>query len=117
MIRANNTLSSANSTEEIAPKTAERNAALKAYVKRVSDYYKSKSDWEILRIIRSALQGNVFLNANNILIKVEEGWVYLEGSVENEDQRNLAKKLIRDIFGVTRVTNYLTFPSRSIRKC
>ncbi len=105
MIRANTT-----PTRETTSQERSSSGTLKSYVKRVSDHYKSNSDWEILKIIRSALQGNAFLNSNNILVKVEEGWVYLEGSVENEDQRNLAKKLIRDIFGVFRVTNYLTFP-------
>jgi hypothetical protein len=79
------------------------------------DQYELKSDKDILTAIRSALHTNVFIHDNNILVNVSEGWVYLEGSVENEDQRNLAKKMITDIFGVNRVTNYLTFPRHSER--
>jgi osmotically-inducible protein OsmY len=74
------------------------------------DHYDLPSDMEILAAIRSALRSDGLIDENDILINVQGGWVYLEGKVPTEDQRNLAMKLATDIFGVTRVTNYLTFP-------
>lgn len=110
-----------HSVSESSTKSGDRPGRLSSALKRVSDLYLSldqyelKSDREILMLVRSALHSNVFINENNILINVNDGWVYLEGKVENEDQRNLAKKLIVDLFGVVRVINYLTFPRNCFR--
>ena len=116
MIRASVISRDDSSVSESPTKSGDKTGKLSSALKRVSDryfgrdQYELKSDRKILMIVRSALHSNVFINENNILVNVNEGWVYLEGKVDNEDQRNLAKKLIADIFGVVRVTNYLTFP-------
>jgi osmotically-inducible protein OsmY len=65
---------------------------------------------EIWQAVKSALKSNIFLKENNIAVRVDGGWVYLEGTVESEEQRNLAQKTVSEIFGVARVTNYLTYP-------
>jgi osmotically-inducible protein OsmY len=70
----------------------------------------SPEDSDLFHAIKSALHRNVFIKEDNIEVNVDRGWVYLEGTVESEEQRNLAQKTICDIFGVARVTNYLTFP-------
>ena len=116
MITASVISNDENSALELSTKPGDRTGKISSALKRVSeryfsrDKYELKSDRDILMIVRSALHSNVFINEHNILVNVAEGWVYLEGKVDNEDQRNLAKKLIADIFGVVRVTNYLTFP-------
>lgn len=109
------------SVSESSTKSGDRPGRLSSALKRVSDLYLNldryelNSDREILMLVRSALHSNVFINEKNILINVDYGWVYLEGKVENEDQRNLAKKLIVDLFGVVRVINFLTFPRNCFR--
>lgn len=114
MIRSHNISPDENSILDSVTQSEVKTGKIQSYLRLVSDRYKSSSDWAILKIARSALRSNAFLCEQNILLLVEEGWVYLEGSVESEDQRLLAKKLIRDIFGVGRVINYLTFPRRGL---
>lgn len=67
-----------------------------------------KTDTEIAEAIANALKWNSALREEKIKVKVEDGYVTLEGEVEWDFQRTSAKKAIEDLTGVRGVTNLIT---------
>lgn len=74
----------------------------------VSD--KLETDRNLERKVIRALKGNVFINSNNIKVRVSGRLVFLEGTVRFQKERLLAQKCIVDLFGIRAVINYLTYP-------
>ena len=68
----------------------------------------SKSDTDIAQAIKSALKWNTAVQEDLIEVKVDNGWVYLEGTAEWEYQRRSAEQSVRDLMGVRGVTNRIT---------
>ena len=64
-----------------------------------------KTDTEIAHIIRTALQWNTSVNDDKIEVKVDDGWVYLEGTVEWEFERRTAEAAIDDLTGIRGISN------------
>lgn len=71
---------------------------------RLSESGKRK-DTDIAQAIENAFKWSVLVPKDNIKIKVENGWVTLEGSVEWEFEKNAARKAAEKIAGVVGVTN------------
>ncbi|HTE26918.1 BON domain-containing protein [Flavitalea sp.] len=71
---------------------------------RLSDSGKRK-DSDIAEAIQSAFKWSVLVPKDKIKIKVENGWVTLEGDVEWEFQKNAARKAVEKLEGVAGVTN------------
>jgi osmotically-inducible protein OsmY len=65
----------------------------------------TKSDTEIAQAIRSALKWNTAVQEDRIEVKVDNGWVYLEGTADWEYQRKSAEYSVRDLMGVRGVSN------------
>lgn len=63
------------------------------------------TDTKIADAIRSALRWHWAVNEDLINIKVEDGWVYLEGEVNWEFERKAAQKTIENLRGVKGVVN------------
>lgn len=102
------------SVEHYAQKLAAENAAQRVLgVKVVAvdidvklpDTLQPKSDSEIGEAIRQALTWHSGVNEDLIDIKVDNGWVYLEGSVTWDYERKAAEKAIENITGVKGVFN------------
>ena len=94
-----------------AEKAAKRVSGVKAVAEDIivkyGDYYK-KSDKEIAKAVVNALQWNTSVPQDKIMVKVENGWVYLSGEVKWEYQRYAAKRAVENLFGVKYVSNSIT---------
>jgi osmotically-inducible protein OsmY len=71
----------------------------------------TKSDTEIAQAIRLALKWNTAVQEDNIEVKVDNGWVYLEGTADWEYQRKSAESSVRDLMGVRGVSNKIKVKS------
>ena len=67
-----------------------------------------KTDTEIAEAVFNALKWHSAVQEDRIKIKVENGIVRLEGNVEWEYQRDMAKSAINDLLGVKAVINLIT---------
>jgi osmotically-inducible protein OsmY len=67
-----------------------------------------RPDSELARAAVEALRWNVAVPADRIRVKVEKGWVTLEGDVDYNYQREAAFKAVRSLTGVRGVTNLVT---------
>ncbi|HET7115890.1 MAG TPA: BON domain-containing protein, partial [Hanamia sp.] len=68
----------------------------------------SKTDTEIATAVLDALKWNAAVQEEKIKVKVEDGNVKLEGEVEWEYQRTMAKTAIENLAGVRLITNLIT---------
>ncbi|MGZ4049912.1 MAG: BON domain-containing protein [Bacteroidia bacterium] len=64
-----------------------------------------KSDTEIAEAVLNALKWHSAVREDKIKVKVEDGWVTLEGEVEWEFQKNSARSMVEDLSGVVGITN------------
>jgi osmotically-inducible protein OsmY len=66
-----------------------------------------RTDTDIAHAAATALTWHVEVPARNIKLRVDEGWVTLEGSVEWQYQRDTAERAMRSLWGVKGVTNLI----------
>jgi osmotically-inducible protein OsmY len=71
-----------------------------------------RPDPDIARAALDALKWNIAVPANRIRIKVDKGWVTLEGDVDWDFQREAAQRTVRSLTGVKGVTNLITVQVR-----
>ncbi|MGY2895713.1 BON domain-containing protein [Deinococcus sp. UYEF24] len=71
------------------------------------------TDRDVAEAARQALEWNVATAAENIQIKVESGWVTLEGQVEWQYQRQSAQAAVAHLLGVKGMINLLTLSHRA----
>ncbi|MGZ4033410.1 MAG: BON domain-containing protein, partial [Bacteroidia bacterium] len=64
-----------------------------------------KSDTEIAEAVLNALKWHSAVREDKIKVKVEDGWVTLEGEVEWEFQKNSARSMVEDLSGVVGISN------------
>ncbi len=74
----------------------------------------SVTDTEIALAVKSALQWNTVVEDEKIKVKVEDGWVYLDGAVEWEYQKKSARTSVEYHRGVKGVTNNIIIESKPI---
>ncbi len=73
----------------------------------------SKTDAEIAREVLNAIKANWYLPKNKVKVKIENGWVTLEGELPLNFQRKAVKNLIVCLLGVKGVTNNIIVKSDS----
>lgn len=73
----------------------------------------SKTNLEIANEVLSALKGKWSIPKDKVTVKVEDGWVTLEGELPWHYQREEAKQVINYLSGVKGVTNNITLKSES----
>lgn len=96
-------------------KVAAENAAKKlAGVKAVAEDIEVKlsntgkrNDSEIAEAVVNALKWHSAVQEEKIKVKVENGWVTLEGEVEWEFQKNAARIMIENLIGVVGISNMI----------
>jgi osmotically-inducible protein OsmY len=71
-----------------------------------------RPDPEIARAAIDALKWNVSVPADRIQVKVERGWVTLEGDVDWYFQKEAAERAVRALTGVRGVTNLIAVKVR-----
>lgn len=69
-------------------------------------------DLAIAEQISSILHRDVRINESDIQVSVHDGWVFLEGHVDFETDRQMVESRIENVAGVCRITNNLTYPHR-----
>ncbi|MEM4990041.1 BON domain-containing protein [Collimonas sp. H4R21] len=67
-----------------------------------------RTDAEIVCASEFALEWNVLVPPGRVHVMVEDGWVTLSGELERDYQRVAAGKAIRNLMGVTGVSNQIT---------
>jgi osmotically-inducible protein OsmY len=67
----------------------------------------SKSDEHIFEIVCEALSDDHFIDASDIVVEVEDGCVYLKGSVTNYKMKKTAQMSVENLPGVRDVMNLL----------
>jgi osmotically-inducible protein OsmY len=72
----------------------------------------SRNDAEIAMAVKNALTWHSAVNEDLIEIKVDEGWVYLDGTVEWDYMKKAAEKAVSDLTGVRGVTNRIQVKSK-----
>jgi osmotically-inducible protein OsmY len=72
-----------------------------------------RTDPEIAREAVRELASHIGLPADQIKVTVEKGWITLEGSVEWQNQRELAESAVKKLPGVVGVTNNIEVKPRS----
>src|SRR5690606_10439978 len=71
-----------------------------------------RDDTAIAETILNAFKWNTLVPESKLKVKVEEGWVTLEGTVDWQFQKDAAYKAVRDIGGVKNVTNAISLKPR-----
>jgi osmotically-inducible protein OsmY len=66
-----------------------------------------RTDAEIVRATEFALEWNVLVPPGTVKVMVEDGWVTLSGELERDYQRVAAGKAVRNLMGVTGVSNQI----------
>ena len=100
-----------------AEDTAKNVAGVKAIVEKIeikfsSDWYK-KDDNEIATEVVNALKWNWQIPNDKVKVKVEKGWVTLEGELERNYQKEAAKNAVKNLLGVTGVVNNIKIKSET----
>jgi osmotically-inducible protein OsmY len=72
----------------------------------------SRTDVEITRAVCEALKWNSSINEDTIEVKVENGWVFLEGTTEWEFQRKIVEGIVHELAGVRGITNRIAVTSK-----
>jgi osmotically-inducible protein OsmY len=92
--------------------SAERAAKRVAGVKAVAEDIMVKlpgsnqrTDAEIAQAALSALRWNTSVPDRKIKLKVEDGWIFLEGEVDWQFEKDAARLAVTDLLGVRGVTN------------
>ena len=65
------------------------------------------SDDELRELVRTHLAANNSIDANDIVVHVEDGVVRLTGRVGTESERRVAEHVVTDVLGLERVENEL----------
>jgi len=72
-----------------------------------------KNDTEIAEAVANALKWNSTVDEERIKVKVDDGWVTLEGETEWEYQKNSAQSAVAYLVGVRGVTNLIRIVPRA----
>ena len=85
----------------------------KIEVKFISSWSKT-DDNDIAKEIINAFKWNWEVPNDKIKVKVEAGWVTLEGELHWNYQREAAQKAVKNLLGVTGVSNNITIKSETL---
>ncbi len=101
--------------KKVEAETAAKNVAgVKAVAENIKIHFESsfaKDDTEIAKEIVSAWRWNWNVPDSKLKVKVESGWVTLEGDVEWNYEREAARKSVEKLTGVKGVTNNVLIKS------
>lgn len=99
----------------LAEKAAKRVAGVKAVAEDIEVKISStgkRNDTEIAAAVLNALKWHSALQDDKIKVKVEDGWVTLDGEVDWDFQRNSARLMVVDLHGVTGISNNIKVMSK-----
>jgi len=99
-----------------AEDAAKNVAGVKAVVEKIEIKFGStwqKDDNEIAKEVLNAFKWNWEVPDDKVKVKVENGWVTLEGELHWHYQKDAAKRLVNNQVGVKGVTNKITIKSET----
>lgn len=97
-------------------KSAKRVAGVKAVALDIEVSLTSsgkRNDTEIAQTVVNALKWNTQLPSEKIKVKVEDGWVTLEGELEWEYQKSAARSSVENLFGVKGILNNISLAPKT----
>ena len=97
---------------------AERVAGVKAVTDEMKvdlPAFHVRNDEDIARAAVNALQWDVWVPADHIKVKVDSGWITLEGEVDYKYQQMAAETAVRNLTGVKGVLNSINIKKPSIK--
>ena len=97
-----------------ASEAAERVGGVKAVIDETKvdlPLAHQRDDRDIAKAALSALKWHVWVPKDAIKVKVEQGWVTLEGTVDYKFQQMAAGEAVQDLTGVTGASNLITIKS------
>ncbi|WP_426482988.1 BON domain-containing protein [Chryseobacterium sp. R2ACT005] len=97
-----------------AENAAKKVAGVKALVENIEVKFPSslkKADAEIAKEVLDALQSNYSVPDDKIMVKVEDGWVTLEGELPWHYQKEEAASVVKYLTGVKGLINKITIKS------
>jgi osmotically-inducible protein OsmY len=101
--------------KKVEAETAAKNVAgVKAVAENIKIHFESafiKNDTEIANEIINAWRWNGDVPDDKLKVKVENGWVTIEGQVEWNYEKEAAKKSVEKLFGVVGVSNEIEVKS------
>lgn len=98
------------SKKQAAEKAAKRVTGVKAVAEEIEVKLfpsSTKSDTDLASTIVDSLKWHSAMKEERIKVKVEKGWVTLEGDVEWEFQKDAAKTTVENLMGVKGITNLI----------
>jgi osmotically-inducible protein OsmY len=101
-----------------AEDAAKNVAGVKAVVEKIEIKFGSnwskKDDNEIATEVVNALRWNWQIPGDKVKVKVEKGWVTLEGELQWNYQKDAAKDVVKNLLGVQGVSNNITIKSDTL---
>jgi osmotically-inducible protein OsmY len=97
-----------------AEKATKKVAGVKAVAEDIEVKYGDdfkKTDKEIAKVVVNALEWNSTIPKEKIMVKVEDGYIYLTGEVPWEYQKNAVKNTVLNLMGVKGVINNIIIES------
>jgi osmotically-inducible protein OsmY len=97
--------------EYAATEAAERVNGVKAVTDEMKvdlPSFHQRDDEDIAQAALNALKWHVWVPQDAIKVKVNKGWVTLEGKVDYKHQQTAAEVAVQDLMGVTGVSNLIT---------
>ncbi len=100
-----------------AEEAAKNVVGVKAVVEKIEIKFSStngkRDDNEIATEVLNAFKWNWQIPKDKVKVKVENGWVTLEGELEWNTQKNAAREAVRHLLGVIGVSNNITIKTSS----
>lgn len=99
-----------------AEEAAKNVGGVKAVVEKIDIKFSGtwrKDDTEIATEVVNALAANWEVPKDKVHVKVEKGWVNLEGEVQWDYQKEAVKNAVKNLAGVLGVTNSITIKSEA----
>jgi len=96
---------------------AERVAGVKAVADELEvdlPAFHVRNDQDIAKAAVNALQWDVWVPPDGIKVKVNDGWITLEGEVDCWYQQNAAGNTVRNLTGVKGITNLITIKGPAV---
>lgn len=99
-----------------AEEAAKQVAGVQAVVERIEvrlDTARAEEDHEIAREVVNVLKESQQVPTDHVLVKVEKGWVTLEGELSWQFQKEAAKQLVNNLISVEGLTNNIIIKAES----
>jgi osmotically-inducible protein OsmY len=102
--------------EDAAKNVAGVNAVVEKIEVKFNSTYGNKDDNEIATEVLNSFKWNWQVPNDKVKVRVENGWITLEGELEFNYQRDAAKDAVKNLLGVIGVSNNTTIKSTSEEK-